>query len=102
MSDHNFRSRDLLDLAYQLPCMFGLLGICEGGKGEPCHSNQARHGKGKSLKAHDCFFAAGCRACHRELDQGTRFTREEKEAIWQDAFERTLLTLFQRKLVGVL
>lgn len=102
MSDHNYRNRALLNLASELPCMFGIYGVCEGGRGEPCHSNQARHGKGKSLKAHDLFFAAGCRACHRELDQGTRFTREEKAAMWQDAFERTLLTLFQRNLVGVL
>lgn len=63
----NYRNRALLDLAYQLPCMLQFP-CCEGGVGEPAHSNQPRHGKGGSIKAHDCFFVPGCRCCHRELD----------------------------------
>ncbi len=97
----NYRDRALLDLAYQLNCTLQIDGVCEGGPGEPCHSNQSRHGKGGSIKAHDCFFASGCRSCHRELDQGKRFTREEKADIWQHAHERTILQLFQLRLVKV-
>lgn len=97
----NFRNRELLNLAYEIPCTFQLP-CCEGGiAGEPAHSNQSRHGKGGSIKAHDCFFAAGCRACHREIDQGTTMTREEKFEAWQRAFERTLLALWERGLIQV-
>lgn len=97
----NYRNRQLLDLAYRIDCTAQIEGLCEGGPGEPMHSNQSRHGKGGALKAHDCFFASGCRACHRELDQGNRFNREEKFEIWQRAHERTLLALFDEGLLRV-
>lgn len=97
----NYRDRALLDLAYQLNCTLQIDGVCEGGPGEPCHSNQSRHGKGGSIKAHDCFFASGCRSCHRELDQGKLFTREEKADIWQRAHDRTMLQLWEQGLIRV-
>lgn len=97
----NYRNRDLLDLAYELECTFGLP-CCQGGVGEPAHSNQFRHGKGGSIKAHDCFFASGCRACHREIDQGKTMNREEKFDIWQRAHDRTFLLLWERGLIGVM
>lgn len=97
----NYRDRKLLDLAYELECQLQLPGICEGGPGEPAHSNQSRHGKGGALKAHDCFFASACRSCHREIDQGRTMSREEKFDVWQRAHERTLLELFRRGLVVV-
>lgn len=98
----NYRNRDLLDLAYAIPCQFNLPG-CEGGdSGEPAHSNQSRHGKGGSIKAHDCFFASGCRSCHREIDQGMTMSREEKFDVWQRAYERTMLELWRRGLIGVM
>lgn len=100
MNDY-FRSRELLDLAYQLPCQLQLP-CCEGGDaGMPCHSNQSKHGKGGSIKAHDCFFVPGCGACHRELDQGKTMSREEKFDAWDDAFRRTVLLLWQRGLIKV-
>lgn len=52
----------------------------------PCHSNQQKHGKGMGLKARDEFTVPGCGACHAELDQGMRFTKAEKFAIWDRAF----------------
>lgn len=55
---------------------------------DPCHSNQSIHGKGMSLKALDIHTVPGCRACHQEMDQGHRFTREEKFAIWDAAYAR--------------
>jgi hypothetical protein len=90
----NYRNRDLLDLAYELECTLRIDGVCVGGIGEPCHSNQSIHGKGGALKAHDCFFASGCRPCHRELDQGHQFTREEKAAIWNRAYIETTRQLW--------
>jgi len=53
----------------------------------PCHSNQAKHGKGMGIKALDIYTVPGCCNCHRELDQGMRFTREEKFAFWDAAYK---------------
>lgn len=96
----NYRNRKLLDLAYTMPCMLQLH-CCEGGIGEPAHSNQAKHGKGGSIKAHDCFFVPACRACHRELDQGRTMDRDQKRALWDSAFERTYLQMWEMGLLRV-
>lgn len=96
-----WQCRALLDAVYQLPCLLQIPGVCEGGNGEPCHANWSDFGKGKSRKAHDCFVAAGCRACHREIDHGKRLTREEREAMWMCGWRRTILELFRRGLVRV-
>lgn len=93
--NRHLRSRELLDLAYRYPCYLRLP-CCEGGDaGEPAHSNQSQHGKGGAIKAHDCFHVPGCRACHRELDQGRTMTREEKVAVWNRAFGEYLPDLFR-------
>ncbi|WP_312681326.1 hypothetical protein [Stenotrophomonas chelatiphaga] len=95
----NYRDRALLDAMYQVECTLQIENCCEGGFGEPAHSNQSRHGKGGALKAHDCFVAASC--SHREVDQGRRFTREEKAEIWQRGHERTMLALWQMGAIQV-
>lgn len=61
-----FRSRRLLDTA-EILCVCQNCGN-EDGTIVPAHSNLSEHGKGKGLKAHDCFFAALCNRCHRWLD----------------------------------
>lgn len=90
----NLRDRALLDMAYEFPCYLQLP-CCEGGMGEPCHSNQAIHGKGGSIKAHDCFYVPGCRSCHREFDQGKTMDKEEKAALFNRAFGRFLPALIR-------
>lgn len=97
----NYRNRGLLDLAYHIDCTARIPGSCIGGPGEPAHSNQSRHGKGVSIKAHDCFFASMCRGCHSEIDHGKRLSREERREIWQRAHDETLLKLFSQGLVKV-
>jgi hypothetical protein len=89
-----FRSRKLLDHAYDYPCMLNLPG-CEGTAGEPAHSNQHIHGKGGAMKAHDVFHVPACRSCHRELDQGRTMNREEKAAAWNRAFGAYLPRLLE-------
>lgn len=89
----NYRNRDLLDRAYTFDCFLRLEG-CQGGPGEPAHSNQSHHGKGGALKAHDCFYVPACRSCHRELDQGKTMDRETKFAAWNRAFGLFLPVLF--------
>lgn len=71
-------------------CYLAIPGVCQNARETvvPAHSNQARHGKGRGIKAHDEFTVPACFHCHAELDQGKRFTREEKFAMWDVAFEK--------------
>src|SRR5690606_10406814 len=71
-------------------CFIRIPGVCIGGVDTtvPAHSNQARHGKAMGLKAHDQFTVPACHACHAEIDQGKRFTRDEKFALWDAAYAR--------------
>lgn len=98
-----FRSRKLLDLAHGQECTIRIPGVCTN---DPqtvvaAHSNWYEHGKGGAMKAHDCFTAWACAACHREIDQGKDLSYEEKKSYWQRGFEQTLLALFERGLVRV-
>lgn len=97
----NYRDRGWLDLTYAFPCHLNLPGICEGGVGEPAHSNQPRHGKGGALKAHDCFVVPACRACHREFDQGRTMTRDEKRDRWEAAFWEYLPRAMELAFAGL-
>lgn len=71
-------------------CWLAIPGVCQGDVATvvPCHSNQQEHGKGMGIKARDEFTVPGCRSCHAETDQGRLFTKEEKRAIWNAAYER--------------
>lgn len=96
----NYRDRKFLDVSYQFDCMLRFPG-CEGGAGEPLHSNQSKHGKGGALKAHDCFHIPACRSCHRELDQGRSMDWELKFAEWGRAFGLYQPQLFGSGILGV-
>lgn len=99
------RDRALLDLAHRVhECQLRLPGVCQGHSAhgcEPAHSNQQRHGKGMGIKADDLFHAAACHACHVELDQGRRFSKEEKREFWQAGWERTMATYWRAGWIGV-
>lgn len=105
--DPEYRNRKLLDLAHKIQeCQLQIPVVCIGWSDhgcEPAHANNWRpvFGKGGSRKAHDCYFAAGCNPCHRELDQGKRFTGEEKFEFWSRGHDRTLLELFRRGYLKV-
>jgi ferredoxin len=96
-----YRNRALLDLAYQLPCTLKIPGVCEGGNGEPAHANLMQMGKGKSIKAHDCYYASACRACHRELDQGKNLSRDERTEVWMRGYIETQRLLWITGLIKV-
>jgi hypothetical protein len=94
VSVDRLRSPELLALAAGEECTIGLPGCLKG----PCvsaHSNQAKHGKGKSVKADDCFIAHACAFCHREIDQGKSLTRTEKFEAWERGHIKTLPRLFR-------
>jgi len=81
-----YRNKKLTDALREAPICFGC-----GKHNTPdtptvaAHSNQGLHGKGKGLKAHDCFVAALCHDCHSALDQGSHMTQEERVAMWNAA-----------------
>lgn len=51
----------------------------------PCHSNQARDGKGMGKKASHERTVPGCHWCHSWLDQG-KASREAKFGAWDMAY----------------
>jgi ferredoxin len=85
------RSPELLKSCRRLPCQ-----TCgrDDGTVVAAHSNQAKHGKGRSIKASDIFVASMCFSCHAEIDQGKKLSREERNLVWAMAH---ILTV--RKLV---
>lgn len=69
-------------------CYLRIPGVCIGGTETvvPAHSNQAKHGKGMSIKAEDQYTVPACMACHVAIDQSAQFTKQEKFAFWDRAF----------------
>lgn len=97
-----YRSKALLDLARGQPCQMRVPGVCnyDDSTTVSAHSNNSVHGHGRGIKAHDCFTADACSACHAWLDQG-KASREEKDAAWRAGFERTLLARFMCGAISV-
>lgn len=81
-----FRSKKILAEAQHHPCQY-----CGADDGTivAAHSNQARHGKGMGIKAHDCFVAFLCAVCHAFVDFG-QGTKDEKASVWGQAHDKTL------------
>ena len=89
------RSPALLKACRALPCSH-----CGRDDGTVCaaHSNQAKHGKGRAIKASDVFVASLCASCHTMVDQSFRLSRQERESMWQTAHERTITELVRLAL----
>lgn len=106
MSNTYFRNVGLTQLARGQRCQ-----NCgaQDGTVVSAHANWSDFGKGKSIKAHDCFIAWLCLRCHTWLDQGTGFdptgtygdARADKRAMWMRAAFLTLLELWQQGLIVV-
>lgn len=99
------RNRALLDLSHRLQeCLLKVPSVCTEYVAEGCqpaHSNLMRHGKGKGTKAEDWFHVAACPSCHREIDQGHRLTRGEREALWMAGWERTMAHYWRQGWIKV-
>ena len=93
-----YRNQKLLEIVRKSPCQ-----NCGSQDGTVCaaHSNQARDGKGKGIKAHDYRIAALCHRCHHELDQGIRMSRQERIELWEEAHRKTVGWLFENELLTV-
>lgn len=89
------RSKALLVACREIPCQ-----NCGVADGTVCaaHSNQARHGKGRSIKASDIFVASLCTKCHSDLDQGSGMDRAERAGMWDNAHRNTVAVLVRRGL----
>lgn len=65
------------------------------------HSNMLQHGKGRGIKAEDCYIAWLCFNCHREYDQGTSMNRREKEVFFLNAALNTYGMMMKLGLLEV-
>lgn len=93
-----YRSRKLLELAKDAPCMHC---ATQDGTVIMAHSNQLRDGKGRSLKAHDYRVALLCAKCHYLVDESKELPREQKVEIWEAAHRKTIAWLFDNNHVTV-
>lgn len=93
-----YRSRKMLDLAHRMNrCTLAIPGVCVGFAAEglePAHGPKSLLGGGVGHKPGDVF-AAACHACHAELDQGKRLSREERQWYWLRGAALTWLELMK-------
>jgi hypothetical protein len=89
-----YRSKKHLQNVADLPCQH--CGM--EGQTQAAHSNWAKHGKGRGIKASDEYTAALCYPCHAQLDQGMCLSKEERQTMWDNAYMKTLSELQKRGL----
>lgn len=91
---HYFRSKKHLKNVASLPCQ-----VCGlEGSTQAAHSNQAKHGKGRGIKASDEYTAALCFKHHFLIDQGNSLTKEERVEMWEKAHQKTISALIEQDL----
>lgn len=82
------RDRKRLAEIRKLPCV-----RCGKPNSQAAHSNSAKHGKGRSIKASDQFTIPLCAICHAAFDAFKLGTRAESEVmfeVWLERVERML------------
>lgn len=99
--DDHYRNRALLDTANGQDCtlMFAHSAGHDPKTTVACHSNQSIHGKGKSIKAHDCYIAYGCANCHSILDTDGITSREYRNGRFANAMAATRFRMFDRGII---
>ena len=83
------RSRKRLAEIRKLPCV-----RCGNPNSQAAHSNSAKHGKGRGIKASDAFVIPLCFKCHAAFDRFELGNREQSEAMfekWLVRVERMLV-----------
>ncbi len=103
MRENHYRNKGILQAARGQACLVRLPGVCcsDAQTTVFAHSNLAEHGKGAAVKAHDCFGAFACHACHAAYDQPLKYGLDVAavEAAFFRGMCRTWLRLLQ---MGVL
>ncbi len=71
--------RDVKRLAAirKLPCV-----RCGNPNSQAAHSNSAKHGKGRGIKANDAFIVPLCHSCHFQFDTFQLGNQAESEAMF--------------------
>lgn len=84
------RSKALVEAYRRIPCQWD-------GCGNPetacAHANWSEYGKAGARKADDIYGASLCWRHHRELDQGSSLSYDERKTGWIAAHEKTMATL---------
>lgn len=62
----------------KLPCV-----RCGNPNSQAAHSNSAKHGKGRGIKASDEFTIPLCAICHAAFDRFELGSREQSEAMFE-------------------
>lgn len=91
-----FRSEAFRRAVASLECM--VPGCCAPAPSQCAHSNEF---KGASLKTSDVTCFSACPACHRAIDTGKQYTRQERRDLAREANLRTLRALIERGLLEV-
>jgi len=68
-----YRDSNLLKLAQGEKCLLEIAHNCLGTEGSTtvaAHSNFGVHGKGRGIKAEDCYSVWACHRCHTLFDSG--------------------------------
>lgn len=92
LKQKNYRNRDLLNLARESPRCMGCLRPNDGTV-VAAHANWE---KGTGLKSSD-LPAYLCDECHYEVDNGKKWTKEQRQLYWSRAFFRTMEWLFSMR-----
>jgi len=71
------RNHKRLAAIRKLPCI-----RCGNPNSQAAHSNSAKHGKGRSIKASDEFTVPLCHSCHSQFDRFELGNRAESEAMF--------------------
>lgn len=72
----------------KLPCI-----RCGNPNSQAAHSNSAKHGKGRSIKASDQFTIPLCAICHAAFDRFELGSRAESEAMFEKWLVKTELMM---------
>lgn len=72
----------------RLPCV-----RCGDPKSQAAHSNSAKHGKGRGIKASDEFTVPLCHECHGSFDQYKLGDRAESEELFEGWLVKTELMM---------
>jgi hypothetical protein len=96
-----YRNKKITQSAKGEVCQMRIPGICMGGTETTvwAHSNAYTDGKGIGQKAHDCFGAYMCAACHDEFDGRTRksgINSTTMEFMFTQAMKRSWLRLLKK------
>lgn len=102
--DARWENSRLIDVLHKVSERGGECVACGTPGFEPAHGNWQEMGKGKGLKAHDCFIAELCHECHAYVDNQRKTDRtgvwgdsaEDRKEFWRLAHLVTLLRWARR------